>query len=72
MNQDETRNLQDQLDRIERCLTGDSNYGQPGLVERVNDHQKRISILERIGVYVAGGGAVIGGLWAIWTQWPRK
>jgi hypothetical protein len=68
----EIQELKKQLDRIENCLTGDPAMGQLGLVSRTNNHAKRIAALERYGVYLAGGGAVIGLLWTVWSQWPRK
>jgi histidinol dehydrogenase len=63
--------IKEQLNRIERCLTGDPAMGQTGLVAQVADQGRRITALERVGIYVAGGGGVLGVLWAIWTQWPR-
>lgn len=63
--------IREQLNRIERCLTGDE-YGQPGLVERVNEQGGRISKIEQAGKYVSGACALIALLWTVWTQWPRK
>ncbi len=68
----ELQDLKEQLDRIERALVGDDEYGQFGIVKTINEHDKRISALERVGLYLAGGGAVIGLIWTVWSQWPRR
>lgn len=69
--------IKTQLDRIERCLTGDDELDQPGLVSRVKDHHRRITKLE-LWVYrvVTGGAAVsfvIGLIYkAVTDWWPHK
>lgn len=71
MSDDEIREIKSQLNRIERCLTGDAEMGQAGLVTRVNLHEVRLSKLERAGIYIAGAAGLASSAWAVWTQWPR-
>lgn len=72
MNEENFEQLKKQMDRIERCLIGDENMGQQGLVATTRQHDRRISALERAGLYVGGAAAMVGLLWTVWTQWPRK
>jgi hypothetical protein len=64
--------IREQLNRIERCLTGDEKMGQRGLVARVNDHTTRIGRIEKAGIYLAGVGGTLGLLWKIWSEWPHR
>lgn len=72
MNEEALEQLNKKMDRIERCLVGDENMGQQGLVAQTRHHERRISALERGAVYMGGAIAMVGLLWTVWTQWPRK
>lgn len=50
--------IREQLNRIERCLMGDEEMGQFGLVSRVNNHNARIKKLELwvFRIMAAAGG----------------
>lgn len=47
MSAGEVSEFKDQLNRIERCLIGDPEMGQVGLVAAVRSHGARIGKLER-------------------------
>lgn len=64
MNDSDQREFKEQLNRIERCLVGDAAMGQVGLVAHVNNHESRIKLIERAGIYAAGA---IGGLIVIYN-----
>lgn len=77
MSDDALREFKAQLNRIERCLTGDPEMGQRGLVARVDNHGDRIKTLERWRFYygaVAGGAlGVIVLIYKLVTDWwPRR
>ncbi len=59
MTPDEIQSIRDQLNRIETCLTGDSKMGHRGLVWSRDDHERRLSALERVGIYAGGGAAAL-------------
>lgn len=73
MSDDEKREMKDQLNRIERCLTGDAEMGQLGLVGRMNNHAGRIKRLEQwvfyYGACGAGGAATIALIYKVLTDW---
>ncbi len=57
--------LKKQLDRLETCLVGDPNMGHRGLVYSRDNHETRITALERIvtkAIGIAAAAVVIGGL----------
>lgn len=69
--------IREQLNRIERCLTGDEAMGQQGLVSRVNNHSTRIKQLELWVFRVAvGTGAVTAGIGLVYKVatdwWPHR
>jgi len=73
MSDEERRTFKEQLDRIERCLIGDEAMGQNGLVPQVSDHDKRISRIERAGIYIAGVIATVGVIYRVTLDlWPKK
>lgn len=73
MSDEQNRTIKEQLDRIERCLTGDAAMGQNGLVPQVSDHDKRISRIERAGIYIAGVVATVGLIYRVAIDlWPHK
>ena len=54
--------------RIERAVLGEVETGQEGLVSKAKSNSARIDRIERVGVSVAGGGAVIVVLWEVLTK----
>lgn len=73
MTDEEKKKMNEQLDRIERCLVGDEEMGQFGLVSRVNNHAGRLKRLERWAVYLVGAGGGIALLFKIAVElWPQK
>lgn len=76
MSATETQDIKEQLNRIERCLVGDPEMGQLGLVARTNNHAGRIKRLEmwvfRIGVAAAVSAGVVGLIYKVATDWWPK
>lgn len=66
------KDLKDQLNRIETAITGDPKMGHIGLVHSREDHERRLTVLERGAVYGAGCLFILGIGWTVWTSWPRK
>lgn len=62
MNTDEIRTVKEQLDRIETCLVGDPKMGHRGLVASRDNHEKRITALERVVLYGMGAGLAVSGI----------
>lgn len=60
MSESDQQEFKAQLNRIERCLAGDTAMGQVGLVAQINSHEARLSRIERLALYAAGAsGAVV-------------
>lgn len=55
---DRLKAIEEAVERIERCLTGDEKMGQFGLVQRANNHASRIKRLERYALYMIGAGGL--------------
>lgn len=77
MSEFEKQELKAQLNRIERCLTGDSDMGQLGLVSRVDNHDGRLKRIERWVFQVVTSAALMTGLCVIIYKvmtdwWPHK
>lgn len=64
--------IREQLNRIERCLVGDEKMGQRGLVTEMKSHETRITRIEKAGIYLIGAGGMLGLIWRIWSEWPRR
>ena len=60
--------IMDSVRKIERAVLGEIETGQEGLVAKAKSNTARIDRIERVGVSVAGGGAVIVVLWEIMTK----
>lgn len=55
-------------DRINRVLFGDKDADQKGLVEKVADHGKYISVDRKLKIFGTGLAASTGTGWAFWDQ----
>lgn len=66
---EDLKKMAESVQRIERALLGDAQFGHEGLVEGHKDHAKRIKRLEfwafRIGASVVGAGFVISVIYRV-------
>jgi hypothetical protein len=57
--------------RIERGLFGDEAMGDEGIAKTVKDHSTRIGSLEKWRTWIAGGVAVVGVMWAVFSEFHK-
>jgi hypothetical protein len=74
---EELRKMAESVQRIERALLGDEQFGHKGLVEEHKEHARRIRRLElwvfRIAATEAGAAFVIGVIYRVFVDFgPLK
>ena len=52
MSADEIQSIRDSLTRIEVAIRGDEGMGSDGIVKTQKSHGKRVTRLERAGIYI--------------------
>jgi len=60
MSPEQCKQLVDDMREIKGALIGNDKMGQVGLVQKVENHEKRIGRMERYIVYLSGAAATIG------------
>lgn len=60
------------LIKVNQTVIGDSTYGQKGLVEQVQEHQKYIDTDKDFKAKLVGGGFAVGIVWTVLLKfWDR-
>jgi hypothetical protein len=62
---DEFNELREDVREIKTAILGQKNIGHIGLVARVENHDRRITKLERLALYAAGALFVLGIIWGV-------
>ena len=53
------------LTKLNQTIVGNKEYGQVGLVEKVDEHNKYIIADKQFKAKMLGGGFILSGLWAV-------
>ena len=53
------------LTKLNQTIVGNKEYGQIGLVEKVEEHNKYITADKQFKAKMLGGGFILSGLWAV-------
>jgi len=68
MSEDNYNDLVASVKRIENALVGDKTLGHRGLVYQVTEHDRRISALERVLLWLGGAAGAISLVWVVGVQ----
>lgn len=63
MSEAEFNELREDVRAIRLAIIGQKDIGHVGIVKRVEDHDRRITYLERIVLYAAGALLILGIIW---------
>jgi len=56
------------LQRLNNAVTGDRAFGQIGIIQRIDDHEKSISEFKTLKNKIIGASVVVGVVWTgVWT-----
>lgn len=66
---DRMTNMEKTLDEIRTALLGNKEWDRPGLVATVQDQGKRLTRIERMGVYLLGFGGAATLFYKLATDW---
>jgi|1048.fasta_scaffold16169_4 hypothetical protein len=56
------------LQRLNNAVTGDRAFGQIGIIQRIDEHEKSISEFKTLKNKIIGASVVIGVVWTgVWT-----
>jgi hypothetical protein len=58
----------DKMNRIELAVCGDERAGVTGVVPKIKQHEKRLTVIERVMWSIGGAVTLLSILWAIFTE----
>lgn len=58
----------DKMNRIELAVCGDERAGVTGVVPKMKQHEKRLTVIERVMWSIGGAVTLLSILWAIFAE----